>query len=284
TVTISKNNTIGKTDSIGVDGIDLLGAETALTIGTYHTKDLVEYFYGRSAQMLDTRAQEGVGQRLLAAGNNIFRFDVAPTVARIVLYRNNYTARDPIRVRTSIGGSCVPQDFNVVNTGGDADWGFPVVINLNGCTHIAFDRVPVASAPALERIVLLPAPTPTLTSGNLYEEFDPGLVYTGVWTESALAPAQMAPSHRLLQTSVLNASMSFTVTGNGFIVYHRVASNASNNVEVCVTTGANPTVCTTYSTQNATTIGSFPIGIYGLGSGTHTVTITNKHSGGNLFL
>jgi len=282
-VVIRRANVVNAT-ATGVDRIELLGAETPLGLGTYHTKDLYEYFSGRNALVIDSRAEDGVGQRLLDTTNQSFRFDVAPGVSRVVLYRQNFATRDPLRVRTSIGGSCVPQDYNVTNDGTDADFGFPIVIDLNGCTNIRFDRVPIQAAPILERIVLLPAPAPTLTSGNLYEEFAPGLVFTGAgWTPSFLSISQSIPSRRLLFSSTLNAAVTFTVTGNGFIVYHRVAPGGSNNVEVCVTTGAN-TTCTNYSIQSATVIASFPVGIYGLGNGTHTVTITNKQSGGNLFI
>ncbi len=285
-VVIQANGTAGKTASIGVDRIQLLGTEQPLGLGTYHTVDLYEYFRGRNAEFVDSRAQNGIAQRILSVTGDPFSFNVAAGVSRVVLYRHNYSARDPIRVVTSVGGSCIPQDYNVSNIGTESDFGFPIVVNLQGCSNIAFYRVPIAAAPVIERIELLPAPQPTLTSGNLYQEYHPGLVYTGAWqgSESNLAFGQSVPSHRLISTSAFNASVSFNMTGNGFIIYHRAFTGTSNNVEVCVTTGSNPAVCTNYSTQSATLIPSFPVGIYGLGSGTHTVTITNKHSGGNLVI
>lgn len=280
TVTITRR--FIRPDAAGVDGIALLADPLPLGVGTYHTADLVEHIYGRNGEVKNANAQDGRAVRLMDA---TFTFEIASNVHRLVLYRHNLDPRNPIRIRTqscSVPGDAQDVQFTSPNVAGV--WGSPIIVdNIGTCTRIEITRVIIPGSPwspVLERMVLLADPQPPLTSGNLYQEYDTGLVYGGVWNATEVTDA---PSKRMLFTNALNASVSFTMTGNGFIVYHRAGAGTSNNVEVCVTTGSN-TYCTNYSTQNATLIPQFPIGIYGLGNGTHTVTITNKQGGGNLFI
>ncbi|MCL4252594.1 MAG: hypothetical protein KJ043_02300, partial [Anaerolineae bacterium] len=285
TVSITPASTAGKTDPIGIDGIRLLGAPTPLSVGTYHTTNLTEFMTGRNGSLVSSEAQDGISHRLM---DGLFRFEIDQNVDTLVLYRNNLSWRDDIRIDTD---QCTtPADaktnliFDNLNTTGI--FGDPIVVqNIGSCTRVTIQRVigtgDLAWASVTERLVLLADPQPPLTSGNIYEEFDTGIAYSPslAWVESSFSDI---PSRRIMRTNTLNASLTFTVTGNGFIVYHRASSFGTNNIEVCVQTGANPATCTNYSIQTSTPILQYPVGIYGLGSGTHTVTITNKQSGGNL--
>jgi hypothetical protein len=287
-IQIIRKFTAGKTDSTGIDAIRLLtSADLApLGPGNYHTSDLVRFMDGRNGEVRNSGAQDGRAHRLMD-GN--FIFDVTGAVQGLVLYRHNYNLRDNIRIRlldASGGTSCSnPLDLTFSNPNTAGDFGQPIVVTGFGtCTKVHIVRVGGSGAAAwaviMERMELLVGPQPTLTSGNLYQEYDPGLIYpTGTWTASLDG---FASNERTVSSNQLNANVTFTTNANGFIVYHRAFTGTSNNVEVCVQTGSNPPVCTNYSTQSSTLINQFPVGIYGLGSGTHVVTITNKHSGGNL--
>ncbi|HRF96623.1 MAG TPA: hypothetical protein PLZ51_15555, partial [Aggregatilineales bacterium] len=79
------------------------------------------YFRGRNGQMPQARAVDGFAQRLLSVTGDPFRFDVASDVKVVVLYRDNFSSRDPIRVRTQ---QCT--------TFGDAqDYNVPMLVHLN---------------------------------------------------------------------------------------------------------------------------------------------------------
>jgi len=287
TVTITKANTPGKLDTTGVDGIRLLGDPAPLSVGSYHTSDLREFMTGRNASVPNSVAQDGLSQRLM---DGVFRFTIDQNVDSLILYRHNFNYRDDIRIDTDqctvLGHAQTGLIFDNLNPTGI--WNDPIVVsNIRSCTRVTIQRLQstglTAWAAIMERMDLLADPQPTLTSGNLYEEFSTGLSYAGFWEPVSFTDI---PSRRIVRTSALNASVTFTVTGNGFIVYHRASSFGTNNVRVCVTTGLNTTneTCTNYSIQSPTPILQYPVGIYGLGNGTHTVTITNNQSGGNLTL
>lgn len=286
TVLIQKANTAGRTDSIGIDGIILRPTSPALSVGSYHTSDLRQYMFGRNASTPFSLAQDGIMQRLM---DGVFRFNIDQNVDTLVLYRQNYNWRDSIRIDTDTCTNPGDAKTNLVFSNPnptDSVYNDPIVVsNIGSCTRVTIQRLQgtglMAWAAVIERMELLVNPQPTLTSGNLYQEFSTGLSYAGSWENVSFTDI---PSRRISRTNALNASVTFTVTGNGFIVYHRASSAGSNNIRVCVTTGANPAVCTNYSIQSATTQTQFPVGIYGLGNGTHTVTITNLQASGYLTL
>jgi len=267
----------------GLDRIELLDAVgmAPLTIGTYHTSDLVRFMDGRNGQVNIAAAQDGRAHRILSG---TFTFNVHASVNSLVLYRHNFNLRDAFQIRTLQCGNpsnertVVFQNTDVTGLAYSA----PMVINnLLGCTRVEVTRFnPAGSVPLLERLELFGTPI-VFSSGNTYQESNPGLTYTGTWTTQFNSGSLLNYNASSTQ---LNSSVSFVMTGNGFVIQHRADSTASNNIEVCVQTGANPSVCTSYSIQSATAINVFPVGIYGLGSGTHTVTITNKQSGGRLYI
>ncbi|HRF96624.1 MAG TPA: hypothetical protein PLZ51_15560, partial [Aggregatilineales bacterium] len=178
-VTITKNNTGGRTGVPAIDRIQLLAAEQALGEGTYHPKDLYEYFRGRNGEYPSARAEEGMGMRLLSTTGDAFSFNVVAGIKTVILYRDNYSARDPIRVQTSV--CSVPadaKDYNVVATGPDAGPYEPILVNLLSCTRISFTRVPVFAAPVFDRLVLVASLPANLPIGT-YDNLDLASYFTG---------------------------------------------------------------------------------------------------------
>lgn len=129
--------------------------------------------------------------------------------------------------------------------------------------------------------------------GARYADTDGSVTYNGTWTAQTGANGRGFNSSTLHQTTTLNSYLEVACTGPSVDLFIGGMDPApefatpilGGNVEVKVDGAVNQTVDTTELCKAAdadTAYGQHCISLRGLGSGSHTIRLTNKTSGGNL--
>ncbi|NLF74479.1 MAG: S8 family serine peptidase, partial [Chloroflexi bacterium] len=240
-----------------LDVVEVKAARSALPLGTHQQTHTGLWYSG--GWTTGTNASASGGSFLFSNNPSaVVSFEI--TGEGLILYRTTNTNRGLMEV-------CIHSTCQTINNySPTVQWQQPVAFrNLGSGTHLVQIRNKSNAYIDLDAVQVV-GPLAVLPVGT-YQETHTEIAFNGVWTTGTNSNAL---SGAFKHTNDASASYSFRINGDGFILY-RVKSYNRGPMQVCI--DSDP--CQTVNNYNSTMLWKQPAAFYGLGSGTHNVTVRN---------
>ncbi len=183
---IELRNVVGS-GYMSIDQVDLLPPAQALTTapGIYQDRN-INLSYSGKWSLNTNQALLGASSRYTNDPNARVSFNIDSSVGQVILYRTTYLA--------STYGSFQVYVDNVLtttmnNTSSGFVFGVPFVFEVVPGNHTIELRNVGSTYSDIDQIKLLPPAAPISTTPGTYQEDEPNLAYSGIWTNTNTASA-----------------------------------------------------------------------------------------------